>query len=50
MNREKIGHIIKTAMYYLHITRQETAFVRIDVIEVYLMHGKVRINHLKQVI
>jgi len=50
VNREKIGHIIKTAMYYLHITRQETAFVRIDVIEVYLMHGKVRINHLKQVI
>ncbi|MCI8519004.1 MAG: YraN family protein [Clostridia bacterium] len=50
VNREKIRHIMKTAMYYLYMTRQETAFVRIDVIEVYLMHGEVRINHLKQVI
>lgn len=50
VNEEKIKHIVKTAKYYLYITKQETAFVRIDVIEVYLIHGKVKINHLKQVI
>lgn len=50
VNKEKIEHIIKTAMYYLYITKQERAFVRIDVIEVYLLNGKTKINHLKQVI
>lgn len=50
VNKEKIKHIIRTAMYYLYITKQETAFVRIDVIEIYLMHGEVKVNHLRQVI
>ncbi len=46
----KQKHMYKSAKYYLYKTRQENAFVRFDVIEIYIVDGKVKINHIKQII
>ncbi|MCI8620931.1 MAG: YraN family protein [Clostridia bacterium] len=36
VHNKKLKHILGTASYYLYKTNQESAYIRIDVIEVYL--------------
>lgn len=50
VNREKQKHIKSSAKYYLYIKNMENIFVRFDVIEVYVMEGRCRLNHIKQII
>ena len=45
----KKKHIYKSTRYYLHIHRLDNAFVRFDVIEIYLTNNKYKLKHLKQV-
>ena len=45
----KQKHIYRSTRYYLHIHGLDNAFVRFDVIEVYLLNGKYKVRHLKQV-
>lgn len=50
VTREKRKHIYRAAKYYLHINKQENAFVRLDVIEIYLYKTKYYVHHIKQII
>ena len=50
VNANKQKHILNTAKYYLYKRNLENAFVRIDVIEVYIKKAETKIKHLKQVI
>jgi putative endonuclease len=45
----KQKHIYKSTRYYLHIHKLDNAFVRFDVIEVYLVDNKYKLEHLKGV-
>lgn len=46
----KQKHIYKSARYYLYKTKQLEAFVRFDVIEVYISKNKIYVHHIKQII
>lgn len=46
----KQKHMYQTAKYYLYKTKQEKAFVRFDVVEVYVIREKIKINHIKQIL
>ena len=50
VDKNKQKHIYNSAKYYLYKNNMETAFVRIDVIEIYLRNNFVKINHIKQAI
>ncbi len=50
VDKQKQEHILAAAKYYLYKNKLESAFVRIDVIEVYFRNGENVINHIKQVI
>ena len=50
VNRPKQKHLISTVKYYLYANHLENAFVRLDVIEVYLRGNEYRINHIKQIL
>ncbi len=50
INGVKINHICKSAKYFLFKYHLIDAFVRFDVIEVFLENGKFDINHIKQII
>lgn len=50
VDQRKQKHIVNATKYYLYKTKQESANVRIDVIEVYLFGGKVKISHIKQAV
>lgn len=45
----KQKHILKSTKYYLHIHKLENAFIRFDIIEIYLNKHKYKLRHLKQV-
>ena len=45
----KQKHIYQCTKYYLHIHKLDNAFVRFDVIEIYIAQNKYKINHLKNV-
>lgn len=49
VDNNKRKHIYKAAEYYLYIKRLEKAYVRIDVIEVYIKENKYYINHIKNI-
>ena len=49
VNDYKQKHIYKSTRYYMHINNIENAFIRFDVIEVYLKKEKYKIQHLKAV-
>ena len=49
VNDFKKKHILKSTKYYLVLHNLEEEFIRFDVIEVYLINHKYKINHLKQV-
>ncbi len=48
VNTNKKKHIKQTAKVYIHLNRLYNYNVEFDVIEVIIMHGKCKINHLKQ--
>lgn len=50
VNMQKKKHLIKAIKYYIYIKKLENAFIRIDVIEVYIKNRKFYINHIKQAI
>lgn len=45
----KRKHILRSAKYYVHLNGLEEAFIRFDVIEVYLCNNRYKVNHLKQI-
>lgn len=45
----KQNHLIKTIKYYLYAKKLENAFIRIDIIEIYINCNKYSINHIKNV-
>lgn len=47
---KKQKHILQGAKYYLYKNRLESAFARIDVVEVYVKNKNFTINHVKQII
>ena len=49
VNRIKKSHIYKATNYYLYKNKLANAFVRFDVIEIYLNKEKYKIEHLKNV-
>ena len=48
VDKRKQEHIRNAASYFLYKNNIEKVRVRIDVIEVYTMSGKIEINHIKQ--
>ena len=46
----KQKHMYQAAKYYLYKTKQENAFTRFDVVEVYVSKEKIKINHIKQIL
>ena len=50
VTKRKIKHIYRTAEFYIYTRKIENTDIRIDVIEVYIADGKIKINHLKNVI
>lgn len=50
VNKPKQKHLIKTVEYYLYSRHLENEFIRIDVIEIYILNHKYKINHIKQII
>ena len=49
VNKYKQKYIYKSAQYYLYRNRLNNAFIRFDVIEVYLQNDKYKLVHLKNV-
>lgn len=49
VNGSKQNHLRKSIEYYIYKKRLEGYFVRVDVIEVYCIKGKVKVNHIKQI-
>lgn len=50
VTKNKQKHMYQTAKYYIHKTKQETKCIRFDVIEVYIINGKIKVNHIKQIL
>ena len=50
VNYFKQKHLYKTAKYYMYKTCHELNYIRFDVIEVYIKYGKIKINHIKQIL
>ena len=50
ITKNKQKHMYQTAKYYIHKTKQETKCIRFDVIEVYIINGKIKVNHIKQIL
>lgn len=46
----KKRHLINSIKYYIYKRNLENEFIRIDVAEVYIKCGKVKINYIKQAI
>lgn len=46
----KIKHLCNAIKYYVYSRNLQNEFIRIDVIEVYLNNGKIKINHIKKAI
>ena len=50
VDKNKQKHMYKAAGYYLFKNKMESAFVRLDVIEVYIKKSGLVIKHIKQAI
>ena len=50
VNYFKQKHLYQTAKYYMYKKCHELDYIRFDVIEVYIKYGKVKINHIKQIL
>lgn len=49
VNNKKIKNIIKTSKNYIYKKRYENMNIRYDIIEIYLINNKLKINHIKNV-
>ncbi len=47
VDENKRKHIINTIKYYLYKNDLENAYIRIDIIEIYIKKEKTYINHIK---
>ncbi len=47
VDKNKRKHIINTIKYYLYKNDLENAYIRIDIIEIYIKKQKTYINHIK---
>ena len=50
VNSVKKIHLWKSIEFYLYVKKIPNSFIRIDVIEIYISDGKVKINHIKKAI
>lgn len=50
VNKVKINHLWKTVEFYVYLNNLSNMFIRIDVVEVYIKDGKIKINHIKKAI
>lgn len=48
VNKIKQKHILDAAKYYLYMNKKESAYVRIDVVEVYMIDDIIIVEHIKQ--
>lgn len=46
----KQKHIEKATQYYIYIKNLFNAFIRLDIVEVYIKSNEYRINHIKQIV
>ena len=46
----KEKHMYQAAKYYIYKTNQESEYIRFDVIEIYIKNGKIKLNHIKQIL
>ena len=46
----KQKHMYQAAQYYIYKSNQNIKYIRFDVIELYIKNGKIRINHIKQIL
>lgn len=49
VDKNKKAHIKQTAKVYIHLNKLYNYEIEFDVIEVIIMNGKCKVNHLKQV-
>jgi putative endonuclease len=49
INNIKQKHLYKTARYFLYKNNLLNCLIRFDAIEVLILNGKIKINHLKQI-
>ena len=50
VNRIKLNHILKTANVYLKLKNIKNIFIRFDVVEVYVLKNRCRVNQIKQIL
>lgn len=50
VNENKKKHFVRAIKYYIYKKKLENAFIRIDVIEIYIRDNKYYINHIKKAI
>ena len=50
VNYIKQKHILKVAEYYIYKNKIKNIQIRFDVIEIYIIGNKIKINHVKQAI
>lgn len=50
VDRNKINHILKSASVYLKLRNIKNTFIRFDVIEVYVLKNRCRVNQIMQII
>ena len=50
VDRKKISHILKSAKVYLKLKNIKNTFIRFDVIEVYVLKNRCKVNQIKQII
>lgn len=50
VNENKKKHFVRAIKYYIYKNKLENAFIRIDVMEIYIRDNKYYINHIKKAI
>lgn len=50
VNKTKQKHLTKAVKYYIYSKHLENEYIRIDVVEVYIVEHKYRINHIRQIV
>lgn len=50
VDRNKISHILKSAKVYLKLKNIKNTLIRFDVIEVYVLKNRCRVNQIMQII
>lgn len=50
VNKTKKAHLKKTIEYYLYKKELKNVYIRIDVVEVYIINNRIIVNHIKKAI